>query len=122
MIETIMRNLISNSIKYSYSGGSIEVIIEEELSSYLISVSDHGVGIKSTALESLFRIDEGISTNGTLNETGTGLGLILCKEFVEKHGGQIWAESEPGTGSKFTVSLPIQENHSSKDKFMPEAV
>jgi signal transduction histidine kinase len=122
MIETIMRNLISNSIKYSYSGGSIEVIIEEELSSYLISVSDHGVGIKSTALESLFRIDEGISINGTLNETGTGLGLILCKEFVEKHGGQIWAESEPGTGSKFTVSLPIQENHSSKDKFMPEAV
>ena len=73
----------------------------------MIEVSDHGVGIKEDQILKLFRIETSFSTYGTQNEEGTGLGLILCKEFVSKHGGEIWVESEPGKGSKFTFTLPL---------------
>jgi signal transduction histidine kinase len=72
-----------------------------------ISISDSGVGISPADIPKLFRIDVNHSTKGTMNERGTGLGLILCKEFVEKHGGKIWVDSEIGRGSVFTMTLPM---------------
>ena len=75
----------------------------------IVSVSDDGVGIEKIRLEKLFRLDEEYSTPGTMNEKGTGLGLILCKEFVEKHGGRIRVESEPGKGSIFSFTIKLTD-------------
>ncbi len=106
MLGTILRNLISNALKYTNPGGRIVVSAERKPDEVLFSVSDNGVGMKKETLEKIFRIDSGFSTKGTNNEKGTGLGLILCKEFVEKHGGKIWVESEFGKGSSFKFSIP----------------
>lgn len=106
MVSTVFRNLITNAIKYTRQGGEINISAEKRAKEILVSVSDNGIGIAPGRLESLFRIDESNSTPGTNNEKGTGLGLILCKEFVEKHGGKIWVESEEGKGSVFYFSLP----------------
>ncbi len=106
MFSTIIRNLVSNAIKFSYRGGEIRVDLRELNNQIEVSVSDNGIGIKADQLENLFRIDQNQSKPGTQNEKGTGLGLILCKEFVEKHGGKIWVESEPGKGSKFKFTIP----------------
>ena len=106
MFSTILRNLISNAIKFTKVGGTIEISLEEELSTFKVSVKDNGIGIKNEQIEKLFRIDENHSTMGTRNEKGTGLGLILCKEFVDKHGGRIWAESKAGKGSLFCFTIP----------------
>lgn len=106
MFSTIMRNLISNAIKFTKVGGAIEISLEDELSAFKVSVKDNGIGIKKGQIEKLFRIDENQSTLGTRNEKGTGLGLILCKEFVDKHGGLIWVESEVGKGSLFCFTIP----------------
>ncbi|MHC1774555.1 MAG: PAS domain S-box protein [Lentimicrobium sp.] len=106
MVSTIVRNLVSNAIKFTNAGGNVTVKAERNQSNLLISVCDNGVGIKPEAIGKLFRIEESISTKGTGNEKGTGLGLILCKEFVENHGGKIWAESEGGKGSKFSFTIP----------------
>jgi len=73
-----------------------------------MSVRDNGIGIAASNIEKLFRIDENYTTTGTNNEQGTGLGLILCKEFIEKHGGRIWVESTEGNGSAFHFSLPVK--------------
>ncbi|MBK6962873.1 MAG: PAS domain-containing sensor histidine kinase [Bacteroidales bacterium] len=108
MIGAVMRNLISNAVKYTNSGGYIVVSAQMPVNELLVSVSDNGVGISKTALEKLFRIEESISTKGTRNEKGTGLGLLLCKEFVEKHGGRIWVESESGKGSTFYFTIPMK--------------
>jgi len=107
MISTIFRNLISNAIKFTNPGGKIVVSVEKKKDELLAAVRDSGIGIKQPSIEKLFRIDESYSTSGTQNEKGTGLGLILCKEFVEKHGGKIWAESEPGKGSVFYFTIPV---------------
>ncbi|MBV5313542.1 MAG: PAS domain S-box protein [Prolixibacteraceae bacterium] len=107
MFSTIMRNLISNAIKFTRPGGRVEISLEEGLDLVKISVSDSGVGIKKERIDKLFRISETYSTSGTLNEKGTGLGLILCNEFVEKHHGEIWVESEEDKGSTFYFSLPV---------------
>jgi len=106
MISTVLRNLLSNAIKFTNEGG--EVLISGELTNneFVVMVSDNGVGIEQADLENLFRIDTKHITEGTSKERGTGLGLILCKEFVGKHGGKIWVESEAGKGSKFKFSLP----------------
>ncbi len=111
MVGTIIRNMISNAIKFTNSGGKIIISAKNNTSECLISVSDNGVGIKKESINKLFKIEESISTTGTENEIGTGLGLILCKEFVDKHSGTIWVESEYGEGSKFNVVLPIIENY-----------
>ena len=105
MISTVLRNLISNAIKFTRYGGEINISAEKRSTEILITVGDNGLGIAPGRLEKLFRIDENDSTLGTNNEKGTGLGLILCKEFVEKHGGKIWAESEEGKGSVFYFTL-----------------
>ncbi len=109
MINTIIRNLLSNAIKYTATGGKIEITSKTEHNYVEVTVSDTGVGIKEENIGKLFRIDENFSTKGTNDETGTGLGLILCKEFVKKNGGDIWVISTPGKGSNFTFKLPAQK-------------
>jgi signal transduction histidine kinase len=106
MAGTILRNLISNAIKFSMPGSGIVISAEQKKDEVIVSLTDHGIGIKKSDIKKLFRIEEGFSTPGTKNEKGTGLGLILCKEFIEKHNGKIWVESELGLGSTFYFSLP----------------
>jgi PAS domain S-box-containing protein len=109
MISTILRNLISNAIKFSFPGGEILISTVESENGVTIQIRDSGVGIPEESIEYLFRIDQNYSTPGTLREQGTGLGLILCKEFVEKHGGKIWVESKSNTtdkGSTFYFFIP----------------
>lgn len=106
MLATIIRNLISNAVKFAKPGGEITIYTVEEPKTLTLAVKDYGVGIDKQDLEKLFRIDATFTSLGTKNEKGTGLGLVLCKEFVERHGGKIWAETEKGVGSTFYVSLP----------------
>jgi len=106
MVRTILRNLISNAIKYTNINGEI-VINASELKQYVeVTVKDNGIGISADNQKKLFQIDAFHSTPGTHDEKGTGLGLLLCKEFVELHGGNIRIESEPGKGSRFAFTLP----------------
>jgi PAS domain S-box-containing protein len=105
MINTVIRNLISNAIKFTESG-NVTISSETEDDYIKISVIDTGVGIKKEDIDKLFKIEESISSEGTSGEKGTGLGLILCKEFVEKHDGKIWVESKVGKGSKFIFTIP----------------
>ncbi len=107
MIGTVLRNLISNAIKFTRPGGEISLLAKPGPDHMMVTVSDTGVGISEERLKKLFRIEYNESTYGTANEKGTGLGLILCKEFMEKHDGRIWAESEAGKGSAFCFSLPL---------------
>ncbi len=106
MISTIVRNLSFNALKFTDSGGSVSFTYKEEHDQYVFAISDTGVGIREEDLEKLFRIDVHHTTIGTSKEKGTGLGLIICKEFVEKHGGRIWVESDYGKGSDFKFSIP----------------
>jgi two-component system sensor histidine kinase/response regulator len=106
MVKTILRNLINNAIKYSFIGGEIMVSAAEAGQFVEITVEDNGIGMKHKAQKELFNKDEVHTTRGTNNEYGTGLGLILCKEFIEKHGGNIRIESEPGKGTKINFTLP----------------
>ncbi len=106
MIQTVIRNLISNAIKFTFPGGRIFIESDTHGPEILVSIADNGIGIPKSQINKLFRIDEVYKTDGTQKEKGTGLGLILCKEFVEKNGGRIWAESEPGKGSRFYFTLP----------------
>jgi PAS domain S-box-containing protein len=106
MVKTILRNLVSNAIKFTNKNGVINISTIKTQRGTTISVSDNGIGIEPDNLAKLFDISQVLSTTGTSEETGTGLGLLLCKEFVEKHGGKIWVESEIGKGSIFYFSLP----------------
>jgi len=108
MIETVMRNLINNAIKFTPEGGHIEVSAKMADDQILISVSDTGIGISEDETKNLFRIESKVKRKGTNNEDGTGLGLILCHEFVGKHNGKIWVESTPGKGSDFIFSIPAK--------------
>lgn len=107
MIGSVLRNLISNAIKFTNPGGKITITTVIKENEMVISVTDTGVGIKKERLDKLFSISESYSTQGTQKEKGTGLGLILSKEFIEKHNGKIWAESTVGEGSVFSFSLPF---------------
>lgn len=107
LIRVVLRNLITNAIKYTGKGGNILIEGTSENHRVEISVTDDGVGIGEEVQKKLFNIDQNVSTRGTAYEQGTGLGLILCKEFVEKHGGRIWVESQPGKGSRFSFTLPV---------------
>lgn len=106
MIGTVLRNLIQNGIKFSFPKFKISINVEEREDSVLFSVIDQGIGIQRNVLNNLFTIDNAYSTKGTNNETGTGLGLLICKEFINLHKGELWVESEPGKGSRFYFTLP----------------
>ena len=109
MMNSVFRNLISNAIKYTHSGGSIAISSSLQLNSLEIAITDNGIGMSKETCSNLFKIDKSTSTLGTANEKGTGLGLIICKEFIEKHGGRIWVDSIEGKGSSFHFQLPIQK-------------
>jgi PAS domain S-box-containing protein len=108
MISTVLRNLISNAIKFTHPEGKIIITTEEKQGELMVSISDNGVGISKERIEKIFLIGESSSTPGTQKEQGTGLGIILCKEFVEKHDGKIWVESEEGKGSIFYFTIPLR--------------
>jgi PAS domain S-box-containing protein len=108
MVNTVIRNLLSNALKYTFPQGTIEIkVSDSSIDLVNISIKDTGIGISNSNIEKLFKIDLSFSTPGLENERGTGLGLILCKEFVEKNGGQIWVKSVPGVGSEFSFTLPV---------------
>ncbi len=106
MVKTIFRNLINNAIKYTHAYGKIVITAVENNQFVEVTVNDNGTGISDKERKKLFKIDSFHSTPGTRNEKGTGLGLLLCKEFVELHGGNIRVESEAGKGSRFSFTLP----------------
>jgi len=107
MISTVVRNLISNAIKFTFPGGTITIGMKlQDRESVLVYVKDNGMGIPANILENLFKIETRTMVKGTSNETGTGLGLILCKEFIEKNGGTMLVTSNLGYGSTFTFTLP----------------
>lgn len=111
MIDTVIRNLLSNAIKFTPPGGAVTVTVGQDEYNVEIAVTDTGIGIEAEHLQDLFRIDVRYKRTGTAQEEGTGLGLILCKEFIEKHGGHIWVESQLGQGSTFRFTLPrVTEN------------
>ncbi|MBL7969747.1 MAG: PAS domain-containing sensor histidine kinase [Prolixibacteraceae bacterium] len=107
MIDLIIRNLISNAIKFTNKKGRIKIKVEAKKEEVNVSVTDNGIGIPENKQKTIFEIDKHKNTLGTENEQGTGLGLILCKDFIDNHNGKIWVESITGKGSKFTFSLPI---------------
>lgn len=115
MISTVLRNLLSNAIKFTPAGGFIYIGAEERQSDILITVKDTGIGISEKAIDKLFRTDINFTTPGTNQEKGTGLGLILCKEFVEKNNGEIWVESQEGKGSTFFFTVPGYESGIKKE-------
>ncbi|MCF6268232.1 MAG: ATP-binding protein [Melioribacteraceae bacterium] len=106
MIETVLRNLITNAIKFTMNGGTISVTAENFEDYVKIKVQDSGIGMTEEVQRKLFRIEEHHTTLGTVGEKGTGLGLILCKELIEKNKGKIWVESEVRRGSTFSFTLP----------------
>lgn len=106
MIETVIRNLINNAIKFTPENGSIEISAVQQNGNVQVCVRDNGIGINDADVQNLFRIDSKVKRKGTNNEDGTGLGLILCKEFIEKNGGEIWAERNQDRGSSFLFTVP----------------
>jgi PAS domain S-box-containing protein len=116
LISTVLRNLISNSIKFTNPGGKIMVGATGEKDKLILTVSDNGVGMSRESVDHLFNPELNTSTPGTRNETGTGLGMIICREFVSRHGGEINVESEPGKGSRFIVTLPRKKDYRSKSR------
>lgn len=109
MVYTVLRNLISNAIKFTPTDGEVNIGTQpmQEQEKIILYVADTGMGIAEKNQQKLFKLDESYSTEGTNKERGTGLGLILCKEFVEKNAGTLWLESEEGKGSTFYFSLPV---------------
>ena len=106
MVNTIIRNLLSNAIKFTPEHGTITASCYVKADSVFVEIADTGVGMDEKDLENIFEIDQTISKKGTSNESGSGLGLLLCKDFVDKCGGQISAKSELAKGSSFSVSFP----------------
>lgn len=109
MLKIIIRNLVNNAVKFTNRGGKIEVNAIKTADITQVTVTDNGVGIQPENIEKLFKIESEISTRGTASEKGIGLGLILCREFVEKHGGNIKVESTPGKGSIFSFTIPDKQ-------------
>lgn len=106
MIEMVIRNLVSNAIKFTSENGKIHISLTENINNLQIEIHDNGIGISKDDQEKLFRIDSNYSTKGTNGESGTGLGLIICKEFIERNNGTIWIKSHPGEGSSFFFTIP----------------
>ncbi|MEI7724105.1 MAG: PAS domain-containing sensor histidine kinase [Bacteroidota bacterium] len=110
MLNSIVRNLVTNAIKFSHRGGKIAIAAKPITGNLVeISIRDSGIGMNEKMVENLFRLDEQTNRKGTEGESTTGLGLIICKEFVEKHGGTLWVKSEEGKGATVYFSLPAGE-------------
>ncbi len=110
MLHSILRNLITNAIKFTEPGGTVALVTQKQADdSFLFIVKDSGIGMPESIIQNLFRIDANVNRPGTNGEPSTGLGLILCKEFVEKHGGKIWVESEENKGSSFYFTIPANK-------------
>jgi signal transduction histidine kinase len=107
-IETVLRNLIGNAIKFTNEGGEIKVLAQQSNEEVIVEVKDNGIGIPEELQHRLFSITEQVSQNGTKNEMGTGLGLVLCSELIKHNNGKIWFESTVAVGSSFFFSLPIK--------------
>ncbi|HAW79496.1 MAG TPA: hypothetical protein DCX27_07140 [Balneola sp.] len=105
-LKSVLRNLISNALKFTPNDGKIKISAKKNKDEVVVSISDSGVGIKSDLIPMIFKMDSYISTEGTDQEQGTGIGLSLCREMIARHNGKIWAESELGQGSVFHFSLP----------------
>ncbi|MDA3819202.1 MAG: hybrid sensor histidine kinase/response regulator [Candidatus Delongbacteria bacterium] len=113
MLKTVIRNLINNAIKFTHANGEVRIEAESNNNLTRISIVDNGMGMNKKTLKDLFRIDKKTSTKGTNKETGTGLGLIICKEFIDQHGGTINVTSEEGKGSTISFTLPHQDKSTS---------
>jgi len=115
-LDAIIRNLINNAVKFTGAGGEVTVYyyIKEQMG--ICSVADTGIGIPEALIDQLFRLDSHVKRSGTASETGTGLGLILCKDLVELNGGEIWVESEEGKGTTFSFSVPLFDGPRNLDK------
>jgi PAS domain S-box-containing protein len=109
VLNTIIRNLLNNAVKYSHNGGEITISALQRDNDVVVSVKDEGLGIAPELQTKLFKIGEVVVKPGTNKEKGTGWGLILCKEFIELHGGKIWFDSEPGSGATFYFNIPINK-------------
>ncbi|GAB1453459.1 hypothetical protein MASR2M47_35150 [Draconibacterium sp.] len=109
MVNFIVRNLLNNAIKFSFQNGKIEIDQQMKDNFYLFTVRDFGVGMNNETINGLFKIESTNPKVGTANEKGTGLGLIICKEFIEKNGGEIWVESQEQRGSIFHFRLPVDD-------------
>jgi signal transduction histidine kinase len=118
MLHSVLRNLVSNALKYTHNGGKIRISASaSDIPGMIrISVSDSGIGINKDDLAKLFSPKISFSTRGTANETGTGLGLLLCSEMISKHGGQIGVQSDPGNGSTFYFTIPALHKHEINNK------
>jgi signal transduction histidine kinase len=106
MINTVLRNLLSNAVKFSFAGNRIDVNVTDKFDRVEVEVIDYGVGIDSDNIDKLFSLETNYSSHGTEDETGTGLGLILCSSIIELHNGKIWVTSEPGKKTSFSFFLP----------------
>lgn len=106
MLSTVVRNIVSNAIKFSYQGGKLKIKISDSKEYTLFEISDMGIGIPQEFINKLFRIDLDFTREGTANEKGTGMGLALCREFIESHKGKIWASSEEDMGTTISFTIP----------------
>ena len=109
MLETIIRNLVSNAIKFTKKNGVVTISAKQFSDKVKVSIADTGIGMDKELINDLFKVDKQTNRKGTDNEPSTGLGLILCYEFIEKHGGNIKVESEVGKGSTFSFTLPANK-------------
>jgi signal transduction histidine kinase len=107
MINSVIRNLVTNAVKFTDRDKKVEILLNPGEKEIEVSIVDEGIGISSEQLVKLFRIDEKFKSTGTAGEKGTGLGLIICREFVEKNGGEITVQSAPGEGSVFSFTVPM---------------
>jgi len=109
MLNGIFQNLVNNAVKFTPKGGNICISAKPGIDDQIeISIKDSGIGMNQNMINNLFRLDENTSRKGTEGETSTGLGLIICKDFIEKHGGKLWVESIEGKGSTFYFTLPVK--------------
>lgn len=107
MLGSVARNLLSNAIKFSHANSVVSVEMVQDGARLIVSVRDHGIGIEEDNIQKLFKLEESFTTVGTQNERGTGIGLLICKDFIEKHDGKLWVESQLNQGSCFYFDLPI---------------
>ncbi len=116
MLQTVIRNLVSNAVKFTPRGGKVSIMAKSTVENYIeISIKDSGIGMNRKMIDNLFRLDIKTNRKGTDGEPSTGLGLLLCKEFVEKHGGRLWVESEEKKGSTFYFTIPAWLKQNGKE-------